>query len=128
MGIPVTGVDISQSAVDAVNAFGSRLDLPVNAICSDILCSLPRPSRHYDLALMLKLVPLLERQQPGRSLEIIRDLDAGWIVVSFPTRTLGGKNVGMAQHYSHSTAQWLPPGRTVVKHFETENELFCIVR
>ena len=126
-GLRATGVDISGEAVAIVNAFGSNYSIPVDAVCDDLLCGgLPR--QRYDVALLFKVLPLLERQQTGSALRVMEGVNAAFLAVSFPTRSLGGRNVGMADHYSRWMEAHLPMGRGVADRFETENELFYILK
>ncbi len=127
-GIDVTGVDISGAAVDAVNRFGETYRMPVMAVCADLLCPGVIPRARFDMALMFKLMPLLERQRSGAALDVMSAVRADWLVVSFPTRTLGGRNVGMAAQYSDWMAAHIPPGRAVAGRFEMANELFFVLR
>ena len=122
-GIPTAGVDISGAAVGLVNAFGP----PVGAVCADLLCPGGIPSGRFDLALLFKVLPLLERQRAGAASDVLNAVNARCVAVSFPTRTLGGRNVGMAAHYSEWMAARLPAARSVAGTFETENELFFIL-
>lgn len=126
-GIETAGVDISGLAVDAVNRFGEACGMPVRAACADLLCPGAIPVERFDVALLLKLLPLLERQQAGAALAAMRAINAEWLVVSFPTRTLGGRNVGMAAQYSGWMEAHVPEGRSVAASFETGNELFFIL-
>ena len=127
-GIQTLGIDISGQAVAAVNRFGEVYGMPVSAACADLLCPGAIPKGRFDLALLFKLLPLLERQRPGAALEVMDAVNAEWLAVSFPTRTLGGHNVGMAAHYADWMAARLPRGRAVADRFETENELFYILK
>ena len=127
-GIDATGVDISAAAVGLVNAFGETCRAPVRAVCADLLCAPCVPPSRFDVALMLKVLPLLERQRRGAAEAVMEAVDAAYIVASFPTRTLGGRNVGMAGHYAEWMAGHLPAGRSVAAQFETENELFYILK
>ncbi len=125
-GIDATGVDISGSAVDAVNRFGETCQRPTRAACADLLCPGAIPRERFDMALLFKLLPLLERQRSGAALEVMDAVNADWLVVSFPTRTLGGRNVGMAAQYTDWMERHIPPGRAVATRFEAANELFYI--
>ena len=124
-GITVTGADISGEAVRLINAFGETYGQPCGAVCADLLCGVP--SERYDLALLFKVLPLLERQRKGAAGEVLARVDAAFIAVSFPTRTLGGRTVGMAGHYSEWMEAHLPAGLAVAGRFETPNELFYIL-
>ena len=127
-GLKATGVDISGDAVALVNAFGGNYGIPVRAVCADLLCPNAIPGERFDLALLFKVLPLLERQRAGAALDVLNAIDARFIAVSFPTRTLGGRNIGMAAHYSEWMAAHMPINRTDVGLFETQNELFFILK
>ncbi len=126
-GIKATGVDISRLAVDAVNRFGEVYGMPVSAACADLLSPRAIPREHFEMALLFKLLPLLERQKAGAALDVMNAVNADRLVVSFPTRTLGGRNVGMAAQYGEWMESHIPSGRAVAASFETENELFFIL-
>lgn len=127
-GISTTGVDISAAAVEIVNVFGQTYGAPVTAICADLLCAGCVPPSRFDLCLMFKVLPLLERQRAGAAMAVMGSVHAAYIAASFPTRTLGGRNVGMAAHYADWMAAHLPDNRAVADTFETENELFYILK
>lgn len=124
-GIPTLGVDISGQSVEILNAFGEFA--PVSAVCADLLCENAIPKRRFDAALLFKILPLLERQRPGAAMDTMTAIDAKYLVVSFPTRTLGGRNVGMAEQYSQWMENHLPENHTVAARFEEKNELFYIL-
>ncbi len=127
-GIRTVGVDISGSAVGLVNAFGETYGMPVSAVCADLLCENAVPRGRFDAALLFKALPLLDRQRPGAAAEVMDAVDAAYLVVSFPTRSLGGRDVGMAAHYAQWMEEHMPKGRAVNARFETENELFYVLR
>src|SRR5207245_388687 len=52
-----------------------------------------------DLGLVLKALPTLEQLDRGAGMRLLRSLDAPYLLVSFPVRSLGGRNKGMAQTY-----------------------------
>lgn len=57
------------------------------------------PPWQSDVALVLKTLPVLEHTRRGAGRELLRGLAARHLVVSFPTRSLGGRDVGMAATY-----------------------------
>ncbi|MDE2125548.1 MAG: hypothetical protein KGJ62_03075 [Armatimonadetes bacterium] len=75
-----------------------------------------------DVALMLKLLPALERLEPGSAIRLMRNVPAPALVVSFPTTSLGGAQRGMDQNYSQLMRVWLAdePWRTERLGFRTE--------
>ena len=127
-GIKATGVDISGRAVSLINTFGQTYGAPVSAVCADLLCPGGIPKGGFEAALLLKTLPLLERQRSGAALDIMNRIRADSLIVSFATRSLGGRNVGMADHYARWMDAHIPDGRTVFGRFETQNELFYILK
>lgn len=127
-GIPVTGVDISGEAVGVLNAAADRWALPIRAVCGDLLCENAIPQTRFRTALLFKILPLLERQRAGSAMAVMRAIDADSLTVSFPTRTLGGRNVGMEAHYSDWMESHLPENRAVSARFVEDNELFYILK
>lgn len=61
----------------------------------DLAAEAPPPLPAADVALLLKLVPLLDRQDPSAAVRLLRALAARHAVVSFPARSLGGRGKGM---------------------------------
>lgn len=53
-----------------------------------------------DVVFMLKLLPILEKQQKGSSLEIMKRQLCHSLVVSFPIKSLSGAEKGMTDFYS----------------------------
>ncbi len=90
-------VDIDCRLIGLMNQMLRRLPGDNSATCGDILLSIP-PGK-FEMVLLLKVLTCLERQKPGISVDFLRQLKADHIVVSFPTRSLGGRNRGMVAHY-----------------------------
>lgn len=126
-GISAAGVDISGAAVYAVNTFRESYGMPVSARCADLLCPGAIPGERFDIALLFKLLPLLERQESGGTARVMNAVNARYLAVSFPTRTLGGRSVGMEANYARWMEAHLPASMTVRDRFETRNELFYII-
>ena len=93
-------VDIDIHTKDLLNIFFELLQLPKKAVCEDL--ATVNPQTQADLAMMLKLFPVLEANSPGRAYSLANGLDTTWLVVSFPTKSLGGKKRGMALNYKTS--------------------------
>ena len=126
-GIETVGVDISGAAVYAVNCFHESYRMPASARCADLLCPGAIPGERFDLALLFKLLPLLERQESGSATRAMHAVNARHIIVSFPTRTLGGRSVGMSESYARWMDTHLPNDMDILDQFETRNELFYII-
>lgn len=84
--------------------------------------------QHADVALLLKTVPCLERQQAGAGWRAVDTAKAPTVVVTFPTRSLGQRAKGMYQTYSAAFARWAEQRPVDVTEYEVGNELVYIVR
>lgn len=81
------------------------------------------PTERVDVALVLKALPCLEQIDKRAGAILLDQINARHIVVSYPTRTVGGRVIGMRTTYeAHFNA--LVAGRGwPVQRFEFENEL-----
>ncbi len=96
-GTDYLGVDIDSGVTALINHISEHFGWSTHAVQHDVLC---RPVDYRaDVALVLKTLPCLEQQQSGAAVDLLRSLRCPWVVVSFPTRTLGGRGVGMEAHY-----------------------------
>lgn len=121
-GMQVTGADISGQSVNIIRRCGG------NALHADLLCESAVPGERFNIALLFKILPLLDRQQSGSADAVLARINAEYIVVSFPTRTLGGRNVGMEANYSAWMEVHMPENRETAIRFTTDNELFYILK
>jgi 16S rRNA (guanine(1405)-N(7))-methyltransferase len=85
------------------------------------------PEGEADLALILKFLPLLEQSNTIRTLEWLRKLRTRYALVSFPTRTLGGRNVGMAASYELRFREILQEAKWTAERFVFGNEICFLV-
>ena len=118
----VTGMDISGQSVNIIALCGG------NALHGDLLCENAIPPERFDVCLLFKILPLLDRQKMGAALDVLNSVNAKHIVASFPTRTLGGRNVGMEENYSAWMESHMPENREIAARFVTDNELFYILK
>jgi 16S rRNA (guanine(1405)-N(7))-methyltransferase len=73
---------------------------PGEARADDILVHPPQTA--VDVVLLLKTLPCLDQQEPGASARLLGGLQARVVVVSYPVRSLGGRQKGMIQTYRAS--------------------------
>lgn len=93
------GFDIDKEQIRFLSEVFELLGLgsQVKVTLEDILID---KSEYADIVFMLKLLPLLEQQQKGSSLKVLKELKCNYLVVSFPVKTLSGKEKGMKGFYS----------------------------
>lgn len=126
MGLTVRGVDISGGCVRLINQWAMACDWDVRAECGDLLCDFPMETS--DMALMMKLLPVLEQQRKGFATALIERAPVESVCATFPLRTLGGRKVGMEQYYSQWFSENFPTGFELVEKFVEADELCYILR
>lgn len=94
---PYYACDIYEDMAAFLNGFFALAGVPGRAAAGDVIASPPAQSVH--VALILKFLPLLEQVDRAAALPFLRAIRAEHLLVSFPTRTLGGRNRRMAENY-----------------------------
>ena len=89
--------DIYQDLTSFLNDFFQIARINGRAEARDALCDAEKVKA--DLALLLKLLPTLEQIKRGSGLNLIEQIQAKHVVVSFPARSLGGREKGMVENY-----------------------------
>jgi 16S rRNA (guanine(1405)-N(7))-methyltransferase len=92
-------VDVDRRALEVAGDFLALVGQPHATHTTDLVADGPPPDR-ADVAVLLKLVPLLDRQDSRAAARVLRALDVKHAVVSFPARSLGGRR-GMSATYRH---------------------------
>ena len=81
------------------------------------------PGQPVDLALVLKVLPPLEQLDKRAGLNLLRALNAEYLLVSFPARSLGGRDKGMVEHYAGRFLALAAAEDWPVERFEFATEL-----
>jgi 16S rRNA (guanine(1405)-N(7))-methyltransferase len=89
-------VDVDAGTLETVRGFLTAVDQPHRVEARDLVTG--PPDDEADVALLLKLVTTLDRQDPGAATRLVMGLHAGHAVVSFAARSLGGRG-GRAPTY-----------------------------
>jgi len=119
-----TGIDLHAGLMSQMASYSEKAGLDARFEWDDVL-SADVPS--CDVVMLLKLLPCLEHQEDGSAAEFLQKLNARTILISYPTRSLGGANVGMEGNYDlqvHGLAEQV--GRSV-SHIGTETEVFYVM-
>ena len=91
--------DIDLRTSTLLNGFFATRGLPPYASCADL--TIETPTAQVDLALMCKLVPVLEMQCPGRGFALANALNTKFLAITYPLKSLGGRNKGMGKNYAN---------------------------
>ncbi len=125
-GVRYVPLDIDADRVHFLNRYLALAGLEPLARCQDILSHPPNDAA--DVALLLKMSPTLERQDPGATLGLIEQLAAPHVVVSFAVKSLGGREKGMVEHYQQQFLGWLKDRQWPAEKLVFDSELVFIVR
>jgi 16S rRNA (guanine(1405)-N(7))-methyltransferase len=119
--------DIDKRLVAAVGLFLQKADQPGSAACGDLLVEVPHI--RADVALLFKTLPVLEQQEKDAAAKILRAIRARHIIVSFPLRTLSGREVGMAETYERRMAEIVSELRSVenIGSLQLCDEMFYVL-
>lgn len=113
--------DIDLRTKDLLNYYFELLNLPKAAACADLVTE--NPTENVDLAIMAKLLPVLEAQRPGRGYELIRRLNAGHLIITYPLKSLGGREKGMGKNYAAQFSKAREDGLLGKFQLETSAEI-----
>jgi 16S rRNA (guanine(1405)-N(7))-methyltransferase len=119
--------DVDDRPLATVRGFFELVGQPGSVRTLDAVAGVP--SDGADVALLLKLVPTLDRQDPGAAGRLIRELDVRHAVVSFPARSLGGRGKGMDRTYRERLARLIEesPRVTATTEVSVSNELVFVL-
>lgn len=119
-------IDVDGHALATVNAFLELVGQPHRVIERD-LCS-ATVDEPAEVALLLKLVTTLDRQDPGAAARLVGGLRARRAVVSFTRRSLGGRRRGMERTYRARMDRLATDvGATDVREASVPNELVFVM-
>ena len=124
LGLCVSGWDVGGSQVRVINEWARVLSWDVRANVCDLVQGMPNDTG--DLTLMMKLLPVLETQEKGAGERLLRQAK-GNILVTFPTRTLSGRNVGMEKQYSEWFEGILGEESKILDKFTVTGELCYVI-
>ena len=118
--------DMAAFTADSLRA--SVFGPPCDAVVSTRDVAPAPPDTLADLALILKFLPLLEQTGTTETVRWLKGLRTRHALVSFPTRTLSGRNVGMATAYEARFREVLRLGGWHAERREIGSELCFLVQ
>ncbi len=97
-GVHYQGYDIDLDTTGGIHQFFEKKGLPVAVGYNDLFISVPA-HEPGDTVMLLKTLPCLEQQEKGISARILSQLICNQLIISFPAKSLGGKEKGMVESY-----------------------------
>jgi 16S rRNA (guanine(1405)-N(7))-methyltransferase len=124
-GFTYHACDIHEDMAAFLNGFFALAGIDGQATVCDVAVSPPTQSAH--VAFVLKLLPLLDQWDKTASLRLLQTLQAEHILVSYPTRSLGGHSKGMAANYEARFQEIIHAENWRVRRFDFPTELCFLV-
>ena len=96
--IPYIGYDIDQKTTQLMSELLMSFGYPAQVHFNDLFLTIPE-HLESDTVMLLKALPCLEQQEKGISVQLLTEIKCRFLVVSFPSKSLGGKSKGMETNY-----------------------------
>jgi 16S rRNA (guanine(1405)-N(7))-methyltransferase len=129
MGLPAGATyhafDLYADMMGFINVYLDLIGVAGSAQARDCVSS--PPEHEADLALILKFLPVLEQIEKGSTLAWLKRLNVKRMLISFPTRTLGGRGIGMEESYETRFLQTIQDEPWTVQKRLFDNELCFLV-
>ncbi len=126
--IEYVGFDVDQEEIEFINSVFRLAGVQNQARVElgDILAGDFKSKS--DLVFLLKVMPILEHQQKGCTLEILRKLKCKQVVVSYPTRSISGKDKGMVDFYRKQFTNLVRGEPWKIEKLVFDTELVFVIR
>lgn len=121
----VKGIDIHAGCAEAVNFVSEAKGWKTRVTPGDVI--LNPPADECGLTLVMKLLPVLETQKAGAAKALLESIKGRFIAVTFPTKTLGGRGVGMEKNYTEWFDKNRPKGLETLERFVIGSELVYVL-
>ncbi len=117
--------DIYADLVAFVGEFLAHTNRPGSVEMCDLLQG--SPARSVQLALALKTIPCLEQVDKQIGLRLLEGLDAEYVLVSYPSHSLGGRSKGMVRNYAAAFQEMVAGQPWPVQRFDFPGELAFLI-
>jgi len=118
-------LDIYSNMVDFLNQYFEKYALNGHAAVADVLQALPTQPVH--LAMILKTLPCLEQINKLAGQQLLENIQAENMLVSFPAHGLAGRSKGMLQNYEAHFRELTAGKPWQIQRFEFPGELIFLV-
>lgn len=129
MGLPKEvhyhAFDINKNFIELINFYFELEGIQPLAQWQDIYSD--PPAQHADVAFLFKMYHCLDHRKKGSGLEIIRNTNTDWMVISFPLQNLRGQKMVMYDRYSQAIEQLVASENWSMQRLEFENEWLVLI-
>ena len=119
------GMDCDGAVATLADRFVRAIAADATVECRDVIAD--PPPEPCDVAWLFKAAPCLERQSEGATRRLLERLRARSVVLSFPTRSLGGREKGMVENYSAFVSALAAEMHHSIRAVEFASETFYVL-
>ena len=112
--------DVVDPLVGFLNAYFSLVGQNGDAFTCNLLQSIPQ--QKVQVAFMLKLLPVLDQVNPNASANLLDQVNADHLLISYPSKSLGGRTKGMKQTYAEHFEKITAGRQFIIHSFDFPNE------
>lgn len=120
-GASYMACDVVEPEINFLKKWFKIRDVNGQAFVCDLLCQIPHSE--VQLTLILKTLPILDQIDSGFSTRLISELRSQHILISYPTKSLGGYSKGMLKTYTHQFERLTINQTFKIQRFEFSNEI-----
>ncbi len=113
--------DVYEGLAEMLNTYFPLVGVAGQALACDMTTASAGDS--FDLVLMLKVLNNAEQLQSGSAKDMLTRINARHVVVSFPRKSLGGRDVGMSENYRRQLDELADGDDWIVKELPLKCEL-----
>lgn len=114
-------VDVMDDLMAFLREAMPLLGVRVEAVGMDITAEVP--SEPVDVAMLIKAIPCLQQIDRTVGTPLLKSLNARYVIVTYPVRSLGGSEKGMRANYADSFAALVDGQGWGVERFDFPDEL-----
>jgi len=112
--------DVVEPLVDFMKAFFSLIGQSGSAFTCNLLQTIPQ--QKVQVAFLLKLLPILDQVDPNASSNLLEQVQADHLLISYPSKSLGGRSKGMKQTYAGHFERITSGRKYEIHSFDFPNE------
>lgn len=124
--IKYTAIDIYSDMISFLDLFFTHFKLHHEFVTSNIIESIPMEKTH--VTFLLKTLPCLEQVDKTIGTRLLEEIQSENILVSFPSRSLGGRSKGMAVNYETHFNHLIEGHNWRVTKTEFPNEIAYLIQ
>lgn len=120
-------LDINKETINLINKYFSYFhNDKYKASIVDVVSN--NSTIHGSLIFLFKILPLIEQQKKGGSILLLQSMNFEKAIISFPIKSMTGKNKGMEQYYSTFFEELIKNAYDIIEKKVIGSELFYVIK